>query len=907
LLFNETFKFIGLDYKSTLTDFRNIILVLFLIIIYCFLLYFISLKNYLIFQVIIKVSSIVLAWSVFLFILNIPSQGRNNAFSILASAYFFVGFFDLLQLLAYKGMGIFSDWPNLATQLWVAGRFIEVFAILAYSMAIYRKFSIKISFISFGIVAVFIFLSVFYWENFSDYFFDGKNLAGFMNFAEYFFIIFLLLSLFMIYYNTKNKKNEISETTKLSNNLIMIAIVTTIISEFFFTVYLDVFDLLNFTGHIFKFISIGIIYYALVAIGMRKPFELLFHEKEKVYQLALENEKKFQSIFDNSRDAFFITDENAKFMMVNKAAAVLTGYSKEELLSMFVHDIHGSISVESYKKYFQTIFNEPAILKETFIKKKNGDKIPVELSFTRVNFNNIQYLHTVARDISNTHNVKRISLAIQECAEILIESNEWDGIKETLKIIGNAVRAHRVYIFQNSTDNNGILKTSLIYEWTASKDFQAINSSHLQELSYKDTGFGRWEDFLSKGGYVSENLKDFSYSVRDFPGFQDIVSLLVLPIFVKEEWWGFIGFDDYQREREWSWHEIHALTTLTTLISSLILRNRQTHLLMESEEKFRGIFEFSNDAIFIHDLEGNFFDINQRACEMLGYTKEELLTIRTFDCYPERVLTEVNEAYKLLMRRGHHKFETEFIRKDRTTLNVEISARPLAGDFKIFQSVVRDITDRIILEKQLADASEETKKMLGQELHDGLCQELKSLEIQMAILKNNLGNKNNSVELLADNIGKEINKALKDAYKLIKGMFIPVGLDSENFENALYDLIKSYQSKTKAIIKAEIQNDIKIYDDVNALHLYRIAQEALANAVQHSRATEITIKFLVQDNKYFLSIIDNGIGIFDSCKNNGLGLAIMRSRAQAIGANLKISNIPEGGVELTCYYKEEIY
>jgi len=133
--------------------------------------------------------------------------------------------------------------------------------------------------------------------------------------------------------------------------------------------------------------------------------------------------------------------------------------------------------------------------------------------------------------------------------------------------------------------------------------------------------------------------------------------------------------------------------------------------LHKSEERFRKLFEQSNDAIFIHQS-GRIIDINHRACEMLGYSKEQLLTMEIADLYPQEGFTESSK--KIITPQGLNSiesilFETLFKKADGTVVAVEISSGIIDREKKIIQGIARDITERKRTEAELQKAKEEAE------------------------------------------------------------------------------------------------------------------------------------------------------------------------------------------------------
>ena len=135
---------------------------------------------------------------------------------------------------------------------------------------------------------------------------------------------------------------------------------------------------------------------------------------------------------------------------------------------------------------------------------------------------------------------------------------------------------------------------------------------------------------------------------------------------------------------------------------------------------------------------------------------------------------------------------------------------------------------------------------------------------------------------------------------------MPVDIDAEGFINALENLVSEVRSHSNISVSLKINQRIRILDNSSAMHLYRIAQEALNNAVKHARASQIEISLGIEGNRGYLSIRDNGHGFGSSPpKSLGLGLRIMKHRCALIDAEFNIKSSHTDGTEVKCYFMTE--
>jgi PAS domain S-box-containing protein len=136
-----------------------------------------------------------------------------------------------------------------------------------------------------------------------------------------------------------------------------------------------------------------------------------------------ESQYRYGLIFNGSRDAIFITGADAKFVDVNDAASVLTGYSKSELKRMSIPDLHEKVDLHAYEFYFESIMAGEPVLSEAKIFKKDRTKVDTEFSNTRITISGIPFMHTVARDITDRKQTEELLRESEERYRTLSENS----------------------------------------------------------------------------------------------------------------------------------------------------------------------------------------------------------------------------------------------------------------------------------------------------------------------------------------------------------------------------------------------------------------------------------------------------------------------------------------------------
>lgn len=244
----------------------------------------------------------------------------------------------------------------------------------------------------------------------------------------------------------------------------------------------------------------------------------------------------------------------------------------------------------------------------------------------------------------------------------------------------------------------------------------------------------------------------------------------------------------------------------------------------------------------------------------------------------------------------------------RTGVWLSCSGRPLVDHKKQIRGgviVMRDVTDRRILEKQIADISDREQSRIGQDLHDTLCQQLVSVSYATEILRLALEN-NNSTELTkVESIAELINQSITQARQFARGLY-PVRLEADGLSSALEELANTVQSRSRIRCRFTVDEPVFISDEVSAINLFRIAQEAVNNAVKHSRAKSISIGLGAVEDEVTLTVNDDGIGFPSKLdRPQGMGLHIMNYRARMIGASLDIRRGARGGTIVICSFRNQ--
>ncbi|GEM_PF-2550288 len=373
-----------------------------------FILIYAGTKNYLFFHFAVELATIIIGFSMTILAIDSDKLTNNSYYNFLGIAFFFVALFGVVHTATYKGMGIFNlNTANYATQMWIIQRYIQSISMVIAFSFINKKINLKKAGLIYALASVLLIASVFIWPIFPNCFVEGTGLTSFKRISELIITIIFAAALFLLY---KNKVHFHKKVIKY----ISFSIILSIVSELFFVLYVTVYDLILFTGHIFNLLSIYAIYIAVVETSFKNPMMTLFNsvkikneeliEKEKelreknaelneknvqleeVKNMMLDSVEKYEQIIELLPDAvLFLQDGSVEYLnrkmreMVNvEDMERVRGRNIFELASPEYHNfIEGIISY---------IYSGNSIMDEEYtLKLKNGVELNIEYSILSFN------------------------------------------------------------------------------------------------------------------------------------------------------------------------------------------------------------------------------------------------------------------------------------------------------------------------------------------------------------------------------------------------------------------------------------------------------------------------------------------------------------------------------------------
>ena len=316
------------------------------------------------------------------------------------------------------------------------------------------------------------------------------------------------------------------------------------------------------------------------------------------------------------------------------------------------------------------------------------------------------------------------------------------------------------------------------------------------------------------------------------------------------------------------------------------------------------LVESSNDAIYSRDLDGLFTSWNQAAERIFGYRAEELLGCSTAPLVP---VDRKDELYQLMgqVRRGERIDQLETIRlhKDGHPLHVSLSVSPVRGAGRRVigsSTIARDISAERKLEAEVLESAERERCRLGRDLHDGLCQQLGGMELLGRSLARTLRQRSIPEAREARLLVRQIQATIGQVRSLARGL-TPMFNDPGGLMLALEEMASTTRTLTAIRCELICEEPVLIHNLTSAVHLFRIAQEAVGNATRHARPRRIEIRLSRQDNAVRLEIWNDGRSPKSTATHSlGLGQRIMAYRARMLGGTVVLEPASPKGTRLVC-------
>ena len=289
---------------------------------------------------------------------------------------------------------------------------------------------------------------------------------------------------------------------------------------------------------------------------------------------------------------------------------------------------------------------------------------------------------------------------------------------------------------------------------------------------------------------------------------------------------------------------------------------------------------------------------------MFGYSAAEIVGRSVSMLLPVNYDDGLGSVFERLQRdETIESFESERMRKDGRMVHVSLTfsaIRDETGQITGISAIMQDISERKRLEAEILHISEYEQRRIAEDLHDGVGQQLGGISFLSEALKKNLVDQASPEAETAARISTLLTVAVAETRSLARGLH-PVMREANGLMSALEDLATRVTGLFKVSCRFECPQPVLVLDNTKATHLYRIAQEAITNAIKHGRAQQIEIRLSSTTKQITMTVSDDGVGLETAARQpKGMGLRIRNHRASMIGGTVILQKRPGGGTEMVC-------
>lgn len=500
----------------------------------------------------------------------------------------------------------------------------------------------------------------------------------------------------------------------------------------------------------------------------------------------------------------------------------------------------------------------------------------------------------------------------------LLGPDPWDaGVAEVLQRLGRAASVSRAFVIENRPGPDGPLPARTRCEWVAGANLPFLDPTP------PAGAFVRWQELLASGGAIHGLTSELPEAERGALASQHVLSVVAVPVFAGEDWWGYLRLDDQRSEREWHEAEITILRIVADTIGAGLLRQENELAHREAEFTYRSLVEqipmvsTYMDRVIVGEPGHSIpLYISPQIQDMLGYPVSEWLgegelwlqvlhpddaeRMTREDEGARRDLRPLTAEYRMIARDGRVVWvgEKSAVVRDEETGTL------------YWQGVMIDITERKRIEEELVAArrklldqtvraGEEERRRIAGDLHDGPVQRLTRLEyvLERARLQLARGDTSGPQDLVRRAL-EELATEIQRLRTMMTELRPPV-LDHMGLGSALRDHADAVgrDSGVQCVVEATVDGRL---DPSLETVLYRVGQQALANVVKHARADHAWLSLRCENGAVVLEIRDDGVG-FDPPDASALaeqehyGLIGMRERVEMAGGRWDITSAPGAG------------
>ncbi|NTU50159.1 MAG: PAS domain S-box protein [Desulfobulbaceae bacterium] len=655
--------------------------------------------------------------------------------------------------------------------------------------------------------------------------------------------------------------------------------------------------------------------------------------QKKAEEELRKSEASYRLLAEYTNDMLSRHAMDGTYTYLSPSCQNLLGYTPQELLGVNPYlMVHPDDISRVQKAHFKVVKNQTTDLSVYRFKRKDGQYIWVETNNKTVAdpfTGELLEFVCISRDITVRKQVEVYREISREVLRILNEPEDaGESIRQVLECLHTRTGLDAVGMRLQTGDDYPYIAQKGFSQDFIQKENSLTGSCSVKGICREEDGKVKLEctcglvisgktdptqPFFTAGGscWTNDAIKFIGLSPEDDPRYiprnhcihQGYASLALVPIRNQKEIVGLLQLND-RRKGCLTLEIIEILEAIAAHIGSALMRKQSELAMRESESALTRLLDTIPVPIYFKNRAGQIKWCNRAIENFFGKSKQELMSLSIYDVFSKSI-AEIYDAdeQKLLAQRGNIRREVQ-ARDKAGKLHYLISEKAsfvdLQGSITGLINVFLDITERKRLEKEVLEISEREQQRIGRDLHDGLGQELTGIALLGKVMAQQLQMQGSALYQDAMHLTDLVSQAIGKLNIIVRGVF-PTQFALAGLDVSLSKMAESIRECHHLECVYQPSEENLISDEATALQLFYIAKEATNNAIKHAGATLISIRLEKRAQDMLLSIQDNGERISRFTPNQtGMGLQIMRYRAQLIGAEFEIRSTSPAGTLVTC-------
>jgi PAS domain S-box-containing protein len=642
-----------------------------------------------------------------------------------------------------------------------------------------------------------------------------------------------------------------------------------------------------------------------------RQLESAIADGQRSREALIESEAQYRTLFNEAPVGLLITSAGGEILEANQSACSILGYDLHELRTVKAPDLY--VTKADRIRLLRRIRRHGRASEQSMpLRRKDGSRFIAMIQINRVQVQGRRLLLTMLQDLTRAREAERINQGVARLLEYFAKKTRLERyLKDVIQLICDWTDCRCGGI--RLVDNHGFLP------YAASVGFSRSFLSREQEMNLQGSDCaclqvlqaasdpGKPRRPRGETSFFSNKMSVSLAQQFDGKAKSDLIpclqqgyeSIAHVPVRWHGRLMGSIHLAD-RRPHRFDRQAMQFIEAAAPLLGEALHHFQVEDELRESEERFRSMFETHDAVMLLIDPQSSAIeDANHAAASFYGYSRSRLRQMQAAEL---GMMPEVSTGDKPALGLGNDRGSTFNHRlASGETRAVEIhSSRIVVGRKELLFSIIHDVTERQRLEAQVLNASELERQRIGRDLHDSLGGTLTGIAMMSKSVARTLGRKQLPESAVVEEMMRAVNQAVSES-RVIAHDLCPFDPGTEGLTNGLRDLVASVSRFSNVDCRLDLGRGLPPIAGWMTSQLYRIAQEAVNNAIRHGKAKHILLRLRQLPGTLSLQIRDDGAGFSPGRRTtHGMGLRTMKHRVNVLGGRIEVESTPRRGTLVTC-------